>query len=272
MPTGAPNLVCTSYAAGALLDDYEQRQHPQSLATAISAAEYILDKLYWVGGDSACGFSYPQPGVESGRTTQSARGSLALPRLQTHRREEVPCSRHESCPLSAAKQQADGSWEYGDASSQRWIDNFHTGYKLGSLQQIDDCLETNEFESRIQRGFEFYKSHFIREDGAARYFHDKTFPIDIHCVAQSIITLLEFKHLDPGSVSLAHSVFEWAMKHMWDERGFFYYRVLRFGTIRTSYMRWSQAWMLLALCTMLRESELAATPLHSEHSPAFTKP
>ena len=41
------------------------------------------------------------------------------------------------------------------------------------------------------------------------------------------------------------------MRLMWDERGFFYYRVLRFGTIRTSYMRWSQAWMLLALATLL---------------------
>ena len=45
------------------------------------------------------------------------------------------------------------------------------------------------------------------------------------------------------------------MKHMWDERGFFYYRVLRLGTIRTSYMRWSQAWMLLALAVMRQKIE-----------------
>jgi mannose/cellobiose epimerase-like protein (N-acyl-D-glucosamine 2-epimerase family) len=41
------------------------------------------------------------------------------------------------------------------------------------------------------------------------------------------------------------------MRHMWDERGFFYYRVLRFGKVRTSYMRWSQAWMLLALSSLV---------------------
>jgi hypothetical protein len=49
------------------------------------------------------------------------------------------------------------------------------------------------------------------------------------------------------------------MNHMWDERGFFYYqiryfRILGFLTIRTSYMRWSQAWMLLAMSTLLSES------------------
>ena len=36
------------------------------------------------------------------------------------------------------------------------------------------------------------------------------------------------------------------MEHLWDDAGFFYYRVLRICTIRTSYMRWSQAWMFLA--------------------------
>jgi hypothetical protein len=45
---------------------------------------------------------------------------------------------------------------------------------------------------------------------------------------------------------------------MWDSRGFFYYRVLRSCTIRTSYMRWSQAWMLLALATLL-DGQTAST-------------
>jgi hypothetical protein len=74
-------------------------------------------------------------------------------------------------------------------------------------------------------------------------------------VAQSIITLLAFRDLDPGNLPLARSVFQWAMNHMWDDRGFFYYRVLRFCTIRTPYMRWTQAWMLLALSTLLSASD-----------------
>jgi hypothetical protein len=48
------------------------------------------------------------------------------------------------------------------------------------------------------------------------------------------------------------------MDHMWDDRGFFYYRILRFCTIRTSYMRWTQVWMFLALATLLRESGIGA--------------
>jgi hypothetical protein len=72
-------------------------------------------------------------------------------------------------------------------------------------------------------------------------------------VAQSIITLLALRHLNPGNLELAHSVFDWAMVHMWDDRGYFYYRALRLCTIRTSYMRWSEAWMLLAVATLLSD-------------------
>ena len=157
---------------------------------------------------------------------------------------------------SAGKQHADGSWDYGELPTQRWIDNFHTGYNLGALQSISKYADTTEFASHIQSGFEFYRAHFFREDGAVRYFHDRTYPIDAHCVAQSIITLLAFKDkgLEGDNVALARSTFHWAMNHMWDDRGFFYYRVLRFCTIRTSYMRWCQAWMFLAISILLSES------------------
>ena len=53
---------------------------------------------------------------------------------------------------------------------------------------------------------------------------------------------------------------QWALDHMWNEQGFFYYRILRSCTIRTSYMRWTQAWMFLALSMLLSESAANASP------------
>jgi hypothetical protein len=172
---------------------------------------------------------------------------------------------------SVGKQRSDGSWWYGEAPTQKWIDNFHTGYNLCALQNIGRYAETDEFDSAMRRGFEFYRAHFFRADGAAKYFHNKAYPLDVHSVAQSILTLLAFRDLDPESRPLADSVYGWAMKHMWDERGFFYYRVLRLCTIRTSYMRWSQAWMLLALATLLSESGESARELPARDTSAFAK-
>jgi hypothetical protein len=154
-----------------------------------------------------------------------------------------------------SKQRDDGSWYYGETPKARWIDNFHTGYNLSALRSVGQELETGEFEVSMGRGFAFYRAHFFREDAAPKYFHDRAYPLDIHSVAQSILTLIEFKDLDAANVELAECVFQWAKRHMWDERGFFYYRVLRLSKVRTSYMRWSQAWMLLALSTLLRGTE-----------------
>jgi hypothetical protein len=152
---------------------------------------------------------------------------------------------------SAAQQNDDGSWNYGESRSQRWVDNFHTGFNLSALLTIARALETTDFDPHMRRGFEFYRAHFFRGDGAVGYYHNRFYPIDTHCVAQSIITLLEFKNLDSGNLALAYKVFQWAHDHMWDDKGFFYFRVLRSCTNRISYLRWTQAWMLLAL-TMLR--------------------
>jgi hypothetical protein len=251
VPAGAPNLVCTSFVASALLDAYEQRRESQCLSMAVSAAEYMLNELYWTDGESLAGFGYPLPSVRTQVYNANFLAAAVLSRAYKHTGEEkflAPALK--TARYSAAKQHPNGSWDYGERPWQRWIDNFHTGYNLCALQQIDRYLESDEFASCIRRGFEFYRAHFFLESGAVRYFHNNTYPIDIHCVAQSIITLLAFRDLDPGNVSLAHSVFRWAKDRMWDNRGFFYYRRLRLGTIRTPYMRWSQAWMLLALTTL----------------------
>ena len=230
------------------------------LIMAVSAAEYILNELYWSEGDDA-GFSYPQPGSRVQTHNANLLGAALLcrvfratgdarflgPALTVARR-------------SASRQEPDGSWWYGEEPTQRWIDNFHTGYNLCALHAIGRYARTEEFSPSLRRGLAFYRQQFFCEDGAPRYFHDRTYPIDIHCVAQSIITLVELKDLDPDALRDAHAVLRWAMQHLWDPRGYFYYQMLRFYTIRTPYMRWSQAWMVLALSTLLEDSLAIARP------------
>jgi hypothetical protein len=222
---------------------------------ATSAVEYILNELYWTEGDSTACFSYPLPRLQTRVHNANFIGAALLCRVYKHtgaKKFLEPALK--VARYSAAKQREDGSWDYGELSTQRWVDNFHTGYNLCALKAIREYAETSEFESHIQRGFEFYRKHFFREDGAPKYFHDRTYPIDIHSVAQSIITLLAFKDLGENNVSLAFFVFEWAINNMLDEQGYFYYQVLPYFKNKIPYMRWSQAWMLLALSTLLEHS------------------
>jgi hypothetical protein len=251
VPDFAPNLVCTSFVANALLDAYETNPKSQYLDMATSAGEYILDRLYWEEDDLTAGFSYPLPSLRNRVHNANFLGAALLCRLYKYSGEvkflepALKVARY-----SAARQHSDGSWPYGEHPAQRWVDNFHTGYNLCALKTICLYAETSEFEANINRGFEFYINNFFREDGAPKYFHNRTFPIDIHSVAQSIITLLTFKNLGENTVNLAIAVFRWASTNMWDSRGYFYYQVTPHYKIRILYMRWSQAWMILALSTM----------------------
>jgi hypothetical protein len=62
VPSGAPNLVCTTFVANALLDAWDHCRDPRCLHMAVSAAEYVLNRLYWNDGGAA-GFSYPLPSL-----------------------------------------------------------------------------------------------------------------------------------------------------------------------------------------------------------------
>lgn len=259
VPKDTPNIICTSFAGNALLDAYEKFGNSSYLEIASSAGDFILEDLNVTKDKEGLCFSYT-PLDRAQVHNANLLGAAFLARLYriTGKRKFFDHA-VRAVKYSVKRQCADGSWPYGESQREKWIDNFHTGYNLCALRSICQYAEISEFESHIRHGFDFYRKHFFRQDGAPKYFHDRTYPIDIHNVAQSIITLLTLSDLDDGSVSLALSVFEWVMTHMWDERGYFYHQVLPFGTIKISYMRWSQAWMLLALSTLLEHCDQAVT-------------
>jgi hypothetical protein len=266
VPKAYPNLVCTTFVANALLDLYEASDPaasnciisdiPETLSTdclqmAVNAAEYVLNELYW-SKDDACGFSYPLPLLNNRVHNANFLGAALLCRayrLSGERSFLEPALK--AARYSASQQHDDGSWDYGEHSTQQWVDNFHTGYNLCALKSIGKNANTSEFESNVERGFRFYINHFFAVNGAPKYFHNRVFPVDIHSVAQSIVTLLSFTELDKANIRRSYEVCEYACTHMLDDQGYFYYQVHPHFTNKISYMRWSQAWMLLALATIL---------------------
>jgi len=251
VPSGAPNLVCTAFVAGALLDAYEYYGISRYLVMATSAAEYIVNKLYWCDGGVA-GFAYPLPTVRNQVHNANFLAAALLCRLSRHTGDRNflgPALK--AARFSASRQNPDGSWLYGEGVSQSFVDNFHTGFNLCALHTIMRELHSDEFEENVNSGFRYYREHFYLRNGSVRYFSNHTYPIDIHAVAQSIITPAVLSDISPFHIGLSTSVFHWAMTHMWNSNGYFYYRVLRSGTIRIPYMRWSEAWMFVAIAQLL---------------------
>jgi hypothetical protein len=256
VPKWAPNIVCTSFVANAMIDLYENNNETRYLDIACSVAEYIINELYWTEGDTTACFSYPLPSVRVPIHNANLLGAAVLTRIYRCCNEDKYLEPAlKVARYSVSRQHKNGSWNYGESSSQHWVDNFHTGYNLCALKTICNCAGVSEFRPQIKRGLVYYKKHFFTDNGIPKYFHNKIYPIDIHSIAQSIITLLSFKEIDSTSVDLAHAVFKWAMNNMWNEKGYFYYQVLQNFTSKIPYMRWSQAWMLLALASLLEEDD-----------------
>jgi hypothetical protein len=148
------------------------------------------------------------------------------------------------------RQRADGSWGYGAAGFQGWADNFHTAFILTSLARIMEACggERAEFAESLRRGYEFWGGNFFLADGWPKYYHDNSYPADAHAAGAAVVALVELKDAMPDALALADRIINWTLENLRDaRRGFFYYQRRRFYTVRTPYMRWTQAWMMYAL-------------------------
>jgi hypothetical protein len=252
VPAGSPNVVCTTFAANALLDAYEATGLPDYRDAAVSAAQFVLEQLYCEEGGLAW-FNYtPLERVQVHNANLLGAALLCRAGAYAPEHDFVPPALR-AARFSVDRQNPDGSWYYGEriSPSQKWIDNFHTGFNLCGIRNVGIFAKTDEFESCLKRGFEFFLENFFESDGAPKYFHDQKYPLDVHSVAQGIITLVTLSDLNATNLDLAHSIFQWSLENLWDDRGYFYYQQHRFWTNRIPYLRWGQAWILLALATLL---------------------
>lgn len=247
-PIYTPSIVCTTFIAHAWLDHYEVCAEQSSLDVAVSACEFLLKFLnHTESGDELC-FSYT-PLDRSQVHNANLLGAELLARTSRYATdaERLRKMALRATRFSLRRQAEDGSWPYGTAPNQQWIDSFHTGFNLVSLARvISECGE-NAWISRLEKGLEFYGRQFFLADGTPKYYHNAVYPIDIHSSAQAVVTYSRLRSYAPDADEMIDRVMEWTLKHMRSQEGYFYFQKQRFYTNRIDYMRWSQAWMLYAL-------------------------
>jgi hypothetical protein len=141
----------------------------------------------------------------------------------------------------------DGSWPYGLAANQSWVDSFHTGYNLCALDAVSALVPEPAVERTLQAGCSFYERAFFGSCGEAYYYAHQPWPVDIHSVAQAVITLNRLRGRFAQAAALKERVIHWTMARMWiDSREKYAFQRHRTWTNRIDYNRWSQAWMHLA--------------------------
>ncbi len=153
-------------------------------------------------------------------------------------------------------QREDGSWVYSiypNGTEYNQMD-FHQGYLVDGLlsyRRYAPSEVRERLETAIERSAECYKGLF--HNGRGLYRAPRKYPADIHNQAQGIITFSHLHEAYPNRsyLEIAENIAHWTIDNMQDGSGYFYYQKGRLITNRIPYMRWGQAWMFLALSSLL---------------------
>lgn len=239
-------IVWTALIGHAFLDGFEALGDARYLDVALSASRWILALPRERTSSGTC-ISYHML-EQSSIHNANLLGAGFLARCWRHTNGagvlEVAT---EAVRYSCSRQLTDGAWWYAEPPKYHWIDNFHTGYNLDSLRWYIESTGDTTWQPHAVRGLEFFKQHFVREDGCPRYYHNRTQPIDSQCAAQSIETLVNYSKVDQDCWHLAVRVADWTVSHMQSRDGHIYYRAYPVLTARAPMFHWAQATTYRAL-------------------------
>lgn len=247
-PSGTPTVVATTYAAFGLFDAYEATGEKRYLETAITSAKFVLNDLSRdYRDDGTFLFSYS---VTKGNNTvynASLLGSKLLSRVYHYTGDKNLIKVAKGSVQAVVNaQEEDGSWVYGELEIQSWKDSFHTGFNIECLSEYMKYSGDRSIDLAVQKGLKYYLKNFFTDNGVPKYYHNKTYPIDIHSPAQLVVTLASLG-LIQDEVSLVQKVLNWTIGNMQSSEGYFYYQIKSRFTTKIPYMRWSQAWMAHSL-------------------------
>lgn len=250
-PAYTPTIVATTYAVNGLLDANRILNDVGIERIAISSAEFVMKDLKRTPKDEGFLFSYSPIFGNNTVYNASLLGSRLLARIYSLTQNEAYKEAARESVLACCKaQNRDGSWYYGELGFQNWIDSFHTGFNLEAIRDYGLYTEDKSFEDHFVKGMAFYLQHFFLDDGTPKYYHNQTYPIDIHCPAQLIITLAKSGWRD-NYKNLAEKVLKWTIGNMQHPKGYFYYQKRKSHNNKIPYMRWSQSWMFCAFSYLL---------------------
>ena len=258
LPKGMPHVVWTTFIGYAFLDAYEFLRDRTYLDVARSACEFVLRNLgiRRVTDQSVCISYVPNQQLEIHNANMLAASLLA--RVYQHAGEsELAEVAQQAVRYTMDHQRADGSWYYGEGLRWHWVDGYHTGFVLDALywymQGTGDC----QYETHLRRGMDYYRRHLF-SGVKPKHYSTETYPmIDIQVVAQAIQTFALLPETCHGDLDWSEQIAKWAIEHMQDPSGYFYFRKHRFITDMTPFLHWGQSTMLAALALLLQRKQAA---------------
>lgn len=246
-PKFTPTVVASNFCATALMEAYEITREKRFLEIALSAAHFVINDLHRTEYKDGFLFSYSPLQGNDTVFNASLLGSRMLSFCYKYTgNEEYRKLAEQSIKACCSGQKPNGAWVYGMLPVQSWVDSFHTGYNLDALIAYQELTGDNKYRKYIEKGFEFYIQNFFEANGMPKYYDNRTYPIDIHCSGQLLVTLARLHKIEEYK-EIAEKVIDWTIRNMQDRKGYFYYQLKPGISSKISYMRWSNAFIFNAM-------------------------
>jgi rhamnogalacturonyl hydrolase YesR len=242
IPAYEPTIVATGIITNALYIAFNITGHKEAARLIESAARFVVMDLQRTYNSNTFCFSY-SPFDQNQVFNASMKGVRLLAQAYSLiKNKEYQQLAKQATDFLMNHQKEDGSWGYSLSNNGGWTDNYHTGYVLDCLDEYQKLMKDCDYSEKIKKGYSFYVKHFITDEGVPKFYHNNTYPIDCTAASQTILTTLRY-----GDTKIAENTANWMVRNMQKKNGSFIFRKFRHYTIKTSFMRWSDAWMFAAL-------------------------
>lgn len=256
LPANTPSAVVTAFISRAIFNYYKITSDSRAQDILFGASEFVLRSLPVHEDESGINFSYTPLQEEICYNASLLATEILAYRYFFDPTLELKNKIDKAVSFIIERQKDDGSWAYSEnpeTKSERNQIDFHQGFILESLEIILQLIPEKEalLKPVIKKGLSFYRNNQFSDRGRPFYRLPKHFPTDIHHVSQGILTFSRLADYDESYRDHSVHIANWAVNNMFSRKGFFYYRKGKLFTNKIDYIRWGQAWMLLALAEIL---------------------
>jgi len=257
-PKKTPTIVISSFIGQGFLDLYDVTKEDNYLRIVESITQFIRKDLHITQLKNGICFSYTPLDTHIVHNANCL-GAAFLTRVYSINHDQTLLDQAKKAfDFTISCQREDGSWSYRlnlETGEERNQIDFHQGFIIDSLCDYLEYSGTKDkiYITSLKKAALFYKNNQFQSDGRAKWRLPRKYPIDIHHLAQGIISFNKMYELtkDVEYLNCANRIAQWTIENMQDEKGFFYYQKWPLFINKIDYMRWGQAWIILALSKIL---------------------
>jgi hypothetical protein len=261
LPAFAPSGVVTSFVAKGLFSFYRLTGQQEAKELLISAAEFVDKDLAVTQMESGICISYTPFQRDCCYNASLLAAEVLAMAYSLNGNEAYRKKAVDAVRFVITKQHSDGRWNYSlneHTGAERTQIDFHQGYVIDSIIAIQQLtgVKVAGADEAVIKGLAFYQNQQFISTGQSLWRFPAKYPVDIHHQSQGIITFSKHKKMMPvnnsSAGSFAHSITDWTINNLFDaKKGYFYYRKYPLFTNKIPYIRWSNAWMMVALVELL---------------------